>query len=202
MKRNSFFLLAMAISLTSCTGPSDQDYGLAVLSVAPIVFLVSIGFQYLFFRIWKRKWRTLTMSWLPNLVFLILLIAVMVLAFLLRDIEFRETELLVLALVMFGASYLTVLFLVTRIWLVFDHIRVFTWASILTLALYILPAFPMVAGLTEETWIGDFALALWILPGSVLRLLFRDSIIANAGVVILFLILLVEAWFATRKEGR
>lgn len=141
------------------------------------------------------------MAWLPNLVFLILLIAVMMLAFLLRDIEFRETELLVLALVVFGASYLTVLFLITRIWLFFDHTRVFTWASILTLSLYILPAFPMVAGLTEETLIGDFALALWILPGSVLRLLFRDSMIANAGVVILFLILLVEAWFATRKEG-
>jgi hypothetical protein len=201
MKKNAFVLLAMAILLSGCTGPSDQDYGQSVLSVAPIVFLVSMGFQYLFFRIWKRKWRALTMAWLPNLVFLILLIAVMMLAFLLRDIEFRETELLVLALVVFGASYLTVLFLITRIWLFFDHTRVFTWASILTLSLYILPAFPMVAGLTEETLIGDFALALWILPGSVLRLLFRDSMIANAGVVILFLILLVEAWFATRKEG-
>jgi hypothetical protein len=201
MKRNSFLLLAMAILLSGCTGPSDQDYGQSVLSVAPIVFLVSMGFQYLFFRIWKRKWRALTMSWQPNLIFLILLIAVMVLVFLFRDIEFRETELLVLALVLFGASYLTVLFLVTRIWLVFDRSKVFTWASILTCALYILPAFPMVAGLTEETPIGDFALALWILPGSVLRLFFRDSIIANGGVVILFLVLLIEAWFATRKEG-
>ncbi len=201
MKRNAFLLLAMAILLTSCTGPSDQDYGQSVLSVAPIVFLVSIGFQYLFFRIWKRKCHTLTMAWLPNLVFLVLLIAVVVLAFLFRDIEFRETELLVLALVVFGASYLTVLFLVTRIWLFFDHDQVFTWASILTLALYILPAFPMVAGLTEETLIGDFALALWIIPGSVLGLFFRNSMIANAGVVILFLVLLVEAWFATRKEG-
>ncbi len=201
MKRNSFLLLAIAILLTSCTGPSDQDYGQSVLSVAPVVFLVSIGFQYLFFRIWKRKWHTLTMAWLPNLVFLVLLIAVMVLAFLLRDIEFRETELLVLALVVFGASYLTVLFLVTRMWLFFDRGQVFTWASILTLSLYILPAFPMVAGLTEETLLGDFALALWILPGSVLGLFFRNSMIANAGVVILFLVLLVEAWFATRKEG-
>jgi hypothetical protein len=141
------------------------------------------------------------MAWLPNLVFLILLIAVMMLAFLLRDIEFRETELLVLALVVFGASYLTVLFLITRIWLFFDHARGFTWASILTLSLYILPAFPMVAGLTEDTGIGDLAVVLWVAPGSVLRLLFRDSIIANGGVVIVFLILLVEAWFATRKEG-
>ncbi len=201
MKRNAFLLLAMAISLTSCTGPSDQDVGQSVLSVAPVVFLVSIGFQYLFFRIWKRKWHTLTMAWLPNLVFLIFLIAVMMLAFLFRDIEFRETELLVLALVVFGASYLTVLFLITRIWLFFDHTRVFTWASILTLALYILPAFPMVAGLTEETGIGDLAVVLWVAPGSVLRLLFGDSMIANAGVVILFLVLLAEAWFATRKEG-
>jgi hypothetical protein len=201
MKRNSFLLLAMALLLTSCTGPSDQDYGQSVLSVAPIVFLVSIGFQYLFFRIWKRKWHTLTMAWLPNLVFFVCLIAFAMVAFLFRDIEFRKFELLSLVLVLFGTSYLTLLFLVTRIWLFFNHTRVFTWASILTLSLYILPAFPMVAGLTEDTGIGDLAVVLWVAPGSVLRLLFRDSIIANGGVVILFLILLVEVWFATRKEG-
>jgi hypothetical protein len=125
----------------------------------------------------------------------------MLLAFLFRDIEFRKTELLLLALLWFGASYLTVLFLVTRIWLVFDRTNVFTWASVLTLSLYIFPALPMVAGLTEGTIFSDLALAVWILPGSVLGLLFRDSIIANGGVVILFLALLVEAWFATRKEG-
>jgi hypothetical protein len=201
MKKNVFLLLAIALLLTSCNGPSDKDYGQSVLTAAPIVFLISLGFQYLFFRIWKRKWDTLAMSWLPNLIFLILLIVLMLLAFLFRDIEFRKTELLLLALLWFGASYLTVLFLVTRIWLVFDRTNVFTWASVLTLSLYIFPALPMVAGLTEGTIFSDLALAVWILPGSVLGLLFRDSIIANGGVVILFLALLVEAWFATRKEG-
>ena len=201
MKKNAFLLLAIALLLTSCTGPSDQDIGQSVLSVAPIVFLVSIGFQYLFFRIWKRKWVELTMSLPPNLIFLIFLIAFALLAFLFQDIEFRKTELLFLALFWFGTSYLTVLFLVTRIWLIFDHNRVFTWASVLTLALYILPAFPMVAGLTEGTPFGDFAFALWVLPGSILGSLFPDSILTNGSVVILFLVLLVEAWFTTRKKA-
>ena len=195
MKRSAFLFLVIVLLLTSCTGPSDEEIGQSVLSVAPIVFLVSIGFQYLFFRIWKRKWEELTMVWRPNLIFLIALIFMALL--------FRKMELFPLALVMFGTSYLVVLFLVTRIWLFFDHTNVFTWASVLTMALYLLPAFPMVAGVTEDTLFSDLILFLWILPGSILGPVLPSSDIGSSGVstAIVLLVLLVEAWFATRKKA-
>ena len=193
MNKKAFLFLAIALWLAGCTGPSDIEIGQSVLSATPIVFLVSMGFQYLFFRIWKRKWPELTMSFPPNLIFLIALVVLAII--------FPNVELLPLALLWFGASCLKVLLLVTRIWLFFDHANAFTWATVLMLSLYILPAFPMVAGLTEGTGFGDFAFALWVLPGSILRFLFRDSILANGGAVILFLVLLVEAWFATRSKA-
>jgi hypothetical protein len=169
-----------------------KEIGQSVLTVTPLVFLISFGFQYLFFRLWKRKWPELTISWVPNLIFLIALI--------ISAIIFGKTKPLLLGglLIVFGLSYLTIYLLFMRIWLFFDHSRVFSWASILIMFLFLLPAFPMAAGQAEESPLVQYVLMVWFLPGS---LPFSGSNQSHPGLLpaLILIILLFEVWFRTRK---
>ena len=67
-----FLVINTVLFLSGCAGPTDQEVGQAVLLVTPTVFLISLGFQYLFFRLWKLIFPQLTLSWLPNFIFYLL----------------------------------------------------------------------------------------------------------------------------------
>jgi hypothetical protein len=192
LKKNiPIFFLVLAM-LAGCM--PVKEIGQSVITVTPVVFLISFGFQYLFFRLWKRKWPELTISWLPNLIFLIALI--------IFAIIFGNTKPLLLGglLIVFGLSYLTIYLLVLRIWLFFDHARVFTWASILILFIFLIPAFPMAAGLADQSPFVQYVLIVWFLPGS---LPFGASNMSHPGLLpaLIFLSLLFEVWFRTRRIG-
>jgi len=196
MKRNAIHFLILGILLASCSGPTDKEIGQSVLLVVPTAFIISIGFQDLFFRLWKRKWPDLTMLWLPNSVFFVTLV---ILAFLLGHLNgfvYQTT------LMLFGSSYLTILFIVTRIWLAFDPSKAFTWAAVLTMLLFAIPIFPMILGLTQGTgFFGGFVFPLWVLPGS--GLFSSGGNFEYPGLLpgLIFIALIVEVLIKTRKKN-
>jgi hypothetical protein len=165
MKKSALLLIfSISLLLSGCDDPNDKEYGDAVLFVIPTVFLISLGFQYLFFRLWKKKFPQLTFSWLPNIIFYIILIVIA--RFLGDGNSYGFGDMYnIITLVIFGTSFLTVLFLITRIGLSFNPSRTFTWASILTMSFYMLPVFPMIAGLTEGTFWSNLIDSFWVTPG-------------------------------------
>jgi hypothetical protein len=201
MKKSLLFSVILIVLLASCSGPTDKEIGQAILLVTPTVFLISVGLQYLFFRLWQRKWPELRMSWLPNLIFYIFLNIV---AGIWGNGNpfwfFTDASGLSGYFILFGSSYLTVLFIITRIWLAINPARVFTWASIIALSLFALPALPMIAGMTEGTQILYLCiLPVWVYPGSVLFSGLNADRPGALTALVLF-ILLAEVWFRTEKK--
>ena len=203
MKKAGVFLFIITLLfLSGCSGPSDKELGQAVLLVTPTVFLISLGFQYLFFRLWKLKYPELTLSWLPNFIFYIFLLIIAGIfgngnpVWFLTD----ESGLSGIVFLIFGPSFLTVLFIVMRIWLFFNPSKVFTWVSVAVMSVYVLSTFPMIAELTEGTSYSEYIGYFWISPGT---LLFFSSDYGWPGslTALVFLILLVEVLIRIKKPS-
>lgn len=204
MKKAVIFLTVIAsLLLSGCAGPSDRELGQAVLLVTPTVFIISLGFQYLFFRLWKLIYPQLTLSWLPNFIFYIVLLILAGIygngnpVWFLTD----ESGLSGIVFLIFGPSFLTVLFIVMRIWLFFNPSRVFTWVSIAVMSFYVLSTFPMIAELTEGTSYGEYIAYFWISPGTLL--LFSSNYgWPGSLTALVFLILLVEVLIRIKKTSK
>ena len=200
MKKALIFLIVSTLLLLSgCISPTDKEVGQAAISVTPIIFLLSLGFLYLFFRLWQRNYPQLTLSWIPNVLFFVslLIIAGIFGNWFLTD----DRGLNVLFLIIFGSSFLTVFFIVMRVWLVFHPPTVFTWVSVVIMSIYVLSTFPMIAGRTEGTSYSEYFAWLWIFPSTV----FLSS--PNYGwpgslPALVFIILLVEVLIRIRKHGK
>lgn len=182
--------LVLIIALSGCSGPTQQEVGQSVLMTVPFVFLISMGFQYLFFRVWKRKWPEITMNWMPNLIFLIFLIISALSAKFFIDIDNSLTN----VIFPLSLSYLPILFLFTRIWLFFDHTKAFTWASIVAMSLFISPAFPMAAEVSKDSnFFWQYTIWVWMMPAAI------PEDMPGAIPLTVFLVLIIEAWLKTRK---
>jgi hypothetical protein len=204
MKKSIIFLvISTVLFLSSCSGPSDKEVGQAVLLATPTIFLISLAFQYLFFRLWKLIFPHLTLSWLPNLFFYIFLLILAGIVGNGNPFWFLTDEwgLAGIVFVIVGLSFLTVLFIVMRIWLALKPSKVFTWVSIAVMSFYVLLAFPMVAELTEGTSYFNFAALFWMSPGTVL-FLSEDYGWPGSLTVLVFLILLVEVLIRIRKSSK
>ena len=204
MKKAVVFLVIITLLfLSGCSGPSDKEVGQALLLVTPTVFLISLGFQYLFFRLWKLIFPQLTLSWLPNILFYIFLLLIAGIFGHGTPFWFLTDELGLngIVFIMLGPSFLTVLFIVMRIWLFFNPSKVFTWVSIGVMSFYILLAFPMVAGLTEGTSYSDYMSFFWVAPGTVL-LFSSDYGWPGSLTILIFLILLVEVLIKIKKASK
>jgi len=204
MKKAVIFRTIIAsLLLSGCSGPSDRELGQAVLLITPTVFIISLGFQYLFFRLWKLIYPQLTLSWLPNFIFYIVLLILAGIYgngnpvwFLTDDSGLRGIVFLI-----FGPSFLTILFIVMRIWLFFNPSRVFTWASIAVMSFYVLSTFPMIAELTEGTPYSEYIAYFWISPGTLL--LFSPNYgWPGSLTALVFLILLVEVLIRIKKTSK
>ena len=191
MRRKILFFVTVSVMLTGCI--TDKEIGQSALMVMPAVFLVSLGFQYLFFRLWKQKWPDLAISWFPNFVFSIALVYI--------AIFFGRAEVTISFGCILGTSYLSILLILTRIWLLFNHSKTFTWASIVAMSLFILPAFPMVAGITKGTpFLNTYVLPLWGYAGGW-RLIGSSFETTGLITALIFFTLLIEVWLKTRKKA-
>ena len=204
MKKGVIFLVINTVLfLSGCSGPSDKEVGQAVLLATPTIFLISLGFQYLFFRLWKLIFPHITVSWIPNFLFYIFLLILSGVLGKGNPFWFLTDEwgLEGIVFIILGPSFLTVLFIAMRIWLAFNPSKVFTWLSIAVMSFYILLAFPMVAGLTEGTSYFSFAELFWISPGTVL-FLSSDYGWPGSLTILVFFILLVEVLIRIRKTSK
>jgi hypothetical protein len=174
--------------------------GQAVLLVTPTVFLVSLGFQYLFFRLWKLIFPQLTLSWFPNFIFYIFLLIVAGIFgngnpfwFLTDDLGLAG-----LVFIFFGPSFLTILFIIMRIWLAVNPSKVFTWVTIIVMSFYILLALPLATGVAEGSSFSEIVIRFWILPGMIP---FWENDFGWPGLLttLVFLILLVEVLIRINK---
>ena len=204
MKKGIIFLvISTVLFFSGCSGPSDKEVGQVVLLATPTIFLISLGFQYLFFRLWKLIFPHLTLSWLPNFFFYIFLLIIAGILgngnpfWFLSD----ESGFAGIVFIILGASFLTVLFIVMRIWLALNPSKVFTWVSIGVMSFYVLLAFPMVAGLTEGTSYFSFAALFWMSPGTVL-FLSSDYGWPGSLTVLVFFILLVEVLIRIKRTRK
>jgi hypothetical protein len=151
-------LLAAATQPLSC-GPSPQEVGQQVLIVAPVVFLLSLGVQWILLRVWQRRWPDLVLRWRRNLSVAAALLVPAGLSLVLAE---RTVE-LPIAVWLFGCSYGAVLLLATRFMISVDRRRAFTLSHLLPIALFLAPAAVLALGLANG--VGKTAENLYILPG-------------------------------------
>ena len=205
MKRAMIFLVISAsLFLAGCSGPSDKEVGQAVLLATPTIFLISLGFQYLFFRLWKLIFPQLTLSWLPNFIFYLLLLILAGIFGNGSPFWFLTDEwgLTGIVFIILGPSFLTVLFISMRIWLALNPSKVFTWVSIVVMSFYVLLAFPMATGLTEGSSFNQIVYLFWILPGTLPFWWTNDFGWPGLLTALVFLILLVEVLIRIKRTRK
>jgi len=146
----------------SC-GPTDEEASRAVMFAAPFAFVAGLGLLRLLLWLWRKRKPELVVRWKPSLVVLAVLMLGQVLSFLGLSENAYVSEWYLAALVLMGASYMTLLLLTWRIWFFFSPEKAFTWSSLPVTIFMLWPCLFMVWS-TEVSW--DFAVAfLWIFPG-------------------------------------
>ena len=107
-----------------------------------------------------------------------------------------------LVFIIFGLSFLTVLFIIMRVWLSFHPSQVFTWVSIAVVSFYVLLAFPIATGLTEGSSFNEVVILFWILPGTLPFWWTNDFGWPGSLTALVFLILLVEVLIRIKKTSK
>jgi hypothetical protein len=145
----------------SC-GPTDEEAARAVMFAAPFAFLAGMALQRLLLWLW-RKHKPVTVRFKPALVALAVLVLGQIISFLGLGEDAYVSEWYIAALVLMGASYLTVLLLTWRIWFFFAPDTAFTWSFLPVVILMLWPC-PFMLFSTAADW--DFAVVIfWIFPG-------------------------------------
>lgn len=145
----------------SC-GPTDEEAARAVMFAGPIVFLAGMGLLRLLLWLWRKR-KPVTVRWKPALVVLGVLVLGQIISFLGLSENAYVSEWYIAALVLMGASYLTVLLLTWRIWFFFAPDTAFTWSYLPAAVLMFWPC-PFMLFSTAADW--DFAVVIfWIFPG-------------------------------------
>jgi hypothetical protein len=138
------------VAATSTTalkcGPSPSETGQAVLLVAPLVLLGGLLAQALILHLWRRRHDDTLLRWQPTalLLFLVSIPSVAVLALAHAPMNWAG-----LALWLFGCSYVSILLVSTRLWMIWDRRNAFALAHLPPLLLFIGPALLMATGLWE-----------------------------------------------------
>jgi hypothetical protein len=170
---------AIAAGADSC-GPDPQQQGQLVLIVAPLVFIVTLGIQWILLKLWERRFPEVTPRWSANLF----VMGALTVASLVTMAVGSPGYYLIFAFWMFGTSYAAVLLLTMRIWMIFDKRRAFTFAHLVPLLLYMIPAATLAVGGMRDTWMwrhseNFFTLAgfLGYVPGGIFLLLLIEALI-------------------------
>jgi hypothetical protein len=129
---------------------------------APFAFVAGMGLLRLLLWLWRKR-KPVTVRWKPALVVLGVLVLGQVISFLGLSDNAYVSEWYIAALVLMGASYLTVLLLTWRIWFFFSPDKAFTWSYLPAVVLMFWPC-PFMLFSTAADW--DFAVVIfWIFPG-------------------------------------
>ena len=171
------------LGLGGC-GPSRKEAGTAVILASPLVFLIGLGFVWIFYKLWSRRFPDLKMSWKPGIICTICLL-LFSLPFMV-NLPQKTLDWAVSALWIFGTSYLTVLFIVFRISFFFSQ-NTFTWIAIPLILFYSFFALSLIDSESSASF--ELFMILCIFPG-------------YGGIVsgIVFLILLIEVLIRTQKN--
>ena len=157
-----FLALFLCAHGPSSCGPTDEEAARAVMFAGPIVFLAGMGLLRLLLWLWRKR-KPVTVRWKPALVVLGVLVLGQIISFLGLSENAYVSEWYIAALVLMGASYLTVLLLTWRIWFFFAPDTAFTWSYLPPAALMFWPC-PFMLFSTAADW--DFAVVIfWIFPG-------------------------------------
>lgn len=154
-------LLLFSFVGADCT-PTSAEAGSAVLLVAPVVFLVGLGILGLLRVFWRPLVELRPLEPKPLLVTFFILLVLSALGVAGPE---RAREWALVALLVFGSSFMTLLLLVWRVWFFRKKQTAFTWAPIATMAFMIFPA-PLFVLARPDRSVGDPVVAgLWMLPG-------------------------------------
>jgi hypothetical protein len=178
--------LALVTSALDHCGPTHTEVGEVVLVAWPVVMLVGIAVQMPILLLWRRHYRELKTPW-PHMVASFAVAVSLALGVIVNRDSHGYAPWLGIALVAFGTSYLAFLLLATRIWLAFDRKMPQLGAHLVAIAVQIVPAMLLAAGLWPDE--RPDPTGLFILPGYF-------------GVVPggLFVGFLVEAWLRNRHK--
>jgi len=165
-------LLLLATQGARC-GPDDGEAASAVFLAAPVFIAVGVGLLALLRALWRPLRPDLRLASLPALVALaacLLLGVVGVLLSLQRNappdatlVSGFDWDLTLIALLVAGPSYLSLLLVSWRVWLRCRPASAFTWSWLPPLLVLLLPAACMLPGHTVD-WL-DWSLWLWMIPG-------------------------------------
>jgi hypothetical protein len=151
--------LAPLVLLAGC-GPTPREAAAAVLVALPVALLVGHLLVRLLVWLW-RPVRRLPLSARPALVAAGVAAAVAVATAVIAGED--ALDWVGAALVLFGTSYLTLLLVVWRLWLLLDAVTASSWSFVPVVSISVLPGIPLLLGVSGDY--ADLVLVAWVLPG-------------------------------------
>ena len=153
------FILSFLFLAAGC-GPTPEQAGGVVLLVAPVAMVVAALLVRFLVWLWRPAER-LPLSSRPALIAALACLALG------AGAAFRIDglgEYFLIALALFGTSYLAIALVAWRIWMAFDRASASTWSFVPVASLLIAPALPLALGLAGEDFVDVVAIA-WVYPG-------------------------------------
>ncbi len=148
------------LSLLVACGPTPEQAGGVVLLVAAVPVAVAALLVRFLVWLWRPAER-LPLSSRPALFAALGCLALGVGAAVRID---GLDEYALLALALFGTSYLAVALVAWRVWLAFDRATASTWSFVPVTSLLVAPALPLALGLAGEDF-ADVVAVAWVYPG-------------------------------------
>lgn len=157
-----YSVFAFAVLLASCWTPTDQELGQSGLLAMPVVMFAGLAFHYLHFRLWKEVSPTEAITWRPSGVFFV--IGTFLVAGAGWQSLLDEGVYVGAAMIFGGVSYITILFIVTWVWILINPRNAFTWSPVAVMILIILPALLAAFSSSSYSSLQDLLLNIWTLP--------------------------------------
>jgi len=156
-------VLALGALAGAGCGPTNEQAGVAVALVSPLVLAIEAVFFTLLRKLWQRALSEAIAPPIPGWLALLGVLAAVAGVAALVGPAGEAVEWLVLALWAYGTSHFAVALVVWRIWLAVRARDAFVGGPAVAFALLLLPALPLAAG--AQPGQDSFAFALWLYPG-------------------------------------
>jgi hypothetical protein len=171
--------VAVALLAPGCQGPSDSQIACAVLVATPVVFVLATLVQLVLLAMWRRAGAEIVIDLRRQAFAVVPLVGVAIFG---GTQPRPATDLWVVAVFVYGASYLALLLVATRAWISLRPQHALIAPHIVPVVVLVVPAL-IAAGLEGSSSIGELSAML-------------DVVVGWFGVVpgLLLIALLIEAW--------